>query len=46
MGVGLSICRTIIETHGGKIWADSTPGEGTAFHFTLKVVNEEEFAEG
>ncbi len=45
MGVGLSICRTIIEAHGGKIWADSTPGEGTAFHFTLKAVKEEELAE-
>jgi PAS domain S-box-containing protein len=44
MGVGLSICRTIIEAHGGKIWADSTPGEGTAFHFTLKAVKEEELA--
>ncbi|MGF9763087.1 PAS domain S-box protein [Microvirga sp. 0TCS3.31] len=45
MGVGLSICRTIIEAHGGKIWADSTPGEGTTFHFTLKAVKEEELAE-
>ncbi|WP_262265875.1 PAS domain S-box protein [Microvirga yunnanensis] len=45
MGVGLSICRTIIEAHGGKIWADSAPGEGTTFHFTLKVVREEELAE-
>jgi PAS domain S-box-containing protein len=45
MGVGLSICRTIIEAHGGKIWADSTPGEGTTFHFTLKAVKDEELAE-
>jgi PAS domain S-box-containing protein len=45
MGVGLSICRTIVEAHGGKIWADSAPGEGTAFHFTLKVVREEELLE-
>ncbi|MBJ6128467.1 PAS domain S-box protein [Microvirga splendida] len=44
MGVGLSICRTIIEAHGGKIWAESTRGEGTAFHFTLKAVKEEELA--
>jgi two-component system sensor kinase FixL len=42
MGVGLSICRTIVESHGGKIWADSTPGEGTAFRFTLRAIREEE----
>jgi PAS domain S-box-containing protein len=42
MGVGLSICRTIIEAHGGKIWAESAPGEGTAFHFTVKAVGEDE----
>jgi len=34
MGVGLSICHTIVIAHGGRIWADSTSG-GTAFHFTL-----------
>lgn len=44
MGIGLSICRTIVEAHGGKIWADSTPGKGTAFHFTVKAVKEEELA--
>jgi PAS domain S-box-containing protein len=42
MGVGLSICRTIIEAHGGKIWAEAAPGEGTAFHFTLRAVGEDE----
>nr|WP_244622774.1 PAS domain S-box protein [Microvirga brassicacearum] len=42
MGVGLSICRTIIESHGGKIWADSEQGGGTTFHFTLRTVNREE----
>jgi signal transduction histidine kinase len=45
MGVGLSICRTIVEAHGGKIWAESSRGEGTTFHFTLKAVKEEELAE-
>lgn len=36
MGVGLSISRTIIETHGGRIWFDPNPGGGTVFHFTLQ----------
>lgn len=35
MGVGLSICRTIVEAHGGRIWADKRPGGGTVFNFTL-----------
>jgi len=35
MGVGLSICRTIIEAHEGRIWADGSPLGGTSFHFTL-----------
>ena len=38
MGLGLSICRTIIEAHGGRIWVDSVLGEGTAFHFCVPVV--------
>ncbi|MDF0546375.1 PAS domain S-box protein [Sphingobium sp. H39-3-25] len=35
MGLGLSICRTIIEVNGGKIWMESPKGKGTNFHFTL-----------
>jgi two-component system sensor kinase FixL len=35
MGVGLSICRTIIESHGGRIWAEPNPSGGTVFRFTL-----------
>jgi two-component system sensor kinase FixL len=35
MGVGLSICRTIVEAHDGRIWADASPMGGTSFHFTL-----------
>lgn len=35
MGVGLSICRTIVEAHGGNIWFEAIPTGGTAFHFTL-----------
>ena len=35
MGLGLSICRTIVEANGGRIWAEPRSGGGTAFHFTL-----------
>lgn len=42
MGVGLSISRTIIEAHGGRIWAEPTPGGGATFHFTLRGVEDEE----
>ena len=41
MGVGLSICRTIVESHGGKIWAESKLGQGTMFRFTLRSVERE-----
>jgi two-component system, LuxR family, sensor kinase FixL len=46
MGVGLSISRTIIEGHGGRIWADANPGGGTVFHFTLRAVSEEDMDDG
>jgi two-component system sensor kinase FixL len=46
MGVGLSISRTIIEGHGGRIWADPNPGSGTVFHFTLRAVSEEDMSDG
>jgi two-component system sensor kinase FixL len=42
MGLGLSICRTIVEAHGGKIWVEDRPGGGTVFRFTLRVAEIEE----
>src|SRR5581483_1846068 len=45
MGVGLSICRTIVEAHGGRIWAEPNPDGGTVFRFTLRSVSQEELSD-
>jgi two-component system, LuxR family, sensor kinase FixL len=46
LGVGLSISRTIVESHGGRIWADANPGGGTIFQFTLRAVSQEDIRDG
>ena len=45
MGVGLSISRTIIEAHGGRIWVEANEGGGAVFRFTVERVHKEELAD-
>jgi two-component system, LuxR family, sensor kinase FixL len=42
MGIGLSICRSIVEAHGGRLWPSKNPGGGTAFHIGLPTSTDHE----
>lgn len=46
MGVGLSICRTIVESHGGRIWMEESDGGGAVFLFTIRAADGEELVRG
>lgn len=46
MGIGLSISRTIVEAHGGKIWVEPAPGHGARFNFTVPRVRKEDLEDG
>ena len=46
MGVGLSISRTIIDNHGGRMWAETNEAGGATFRFTLPAASPKEVSDG
>jgi len=46
LGLGMSIVRDLVESHGGRVWVESLPGEGTRFFFTLPLAGEDNLSGG
>jgi two-component system, LuxR family, sensor kinase FixL len=42
LGMGLAISRSIVEAHGGRLWAQKNPDRGVTFHFTLRIGKNDE----